>query len=291
MAIKENTLLPARLAPLVEERPMRNLAILLGIGGVLLSLIALLRARFLAEISALERAVAAAPPSSASAVNLPPAIRALALRHGARGAGGHPAVFSQVGFMWSEPGGRAMPFRAWQTSAATDSAFVWRARFQPFGAIVAADYLTPAAAGLRVRVLGAIAIVNAVQTQEVRRGQLLRYLAELPWVPDSFLHNRAIDWRVEGPERLVAGIGTGADRIAVTFMLGADGRIAGAECPARPRLEGRGSRERPWGGRFWDYREIEGRMIPTRAEVYWVIDGQRFVYWAGRIETWSSGAN
>jgi hypothetical protein len=44
----------------------------------------------------------------------------------------------------------------------------------------------------------------------------------------------------------------------------------------------------PWFGRGGDYEMIAGRRIPTRAEVGWIIDGAEFIYWRGRIESWSS---
>jgi hypothetical protein len=61
-----------------------------------------------------------------------------------------------------------------------------------------------------------------------------------------------------------------------------------AEASGRPQITGDVTVERPWRGRFWDYRHISGRVLPTQAEVAWVIDGKEFVYWRGKIETWQA---
>jgi hypothetical protein len=38
-----------------------------------------------------------------------------------------------------------------------------------------------------------------------------------------------------------------------------------------------------------DYRSIGGRRIPMQGEAGWILDGVEFIYFRGRIESWSVG--
>ena len=40
---------------------------------------------------------------------------------------------------------------------------------------------------------------------------------------------------------------------------------------------------RPWHGRFWDYQNTNGRLIPRQGEVAWTLNEGEFIYWRGRI--------
>jgi hypothetical protein len=80
---------------------------------------------------------------------------------------------------------------------------------------------------------------------------------------------------------------TGGVRAAITMLLDSNGHIATISAPDRPRQEGKHFVERPWHGRFADYRQHQGRSLPFAAEVGWRLDGQDFTAWQGRILDWS----
>ena len=40
---------------------------------------------------------------------------------------------------------------------------------------------------------------------------------------------------------------------------------------------------RPWEGRFYDYQEIEGMIVPMQGEVSWILEEGRKPYWRGTI--------
>jgi hypothetical protein len=252
--------------------------------------VAMRRRAFMADIVTREAAVAAGGNAVAPCNDLPPEVMRLAERQGATGETCSAAHFSQTGEMWNAPGGRPLRFRARQVVAGHACRFVWRADFEPLSLLTAVDFLVGPAAGLLVRLLGVVPVVQIADTADVRRGQMQRYLAELPWAPDAILTNHDLSWSVPSPGRLVASAGQGEDRVGITFDLGDDGLVATAHAEARPKAEGNQVRYLPWGGRFWDYQLIGGRKIPMQAEVWWVIDGRPFIYWRGHLQSWKAGA-
>jgi hypothetical protein len=219
---------------------------------------------------------------------LPAAFYDLAIRLGAR-----PQIeaaqtrLTQTGRMKARLDAKSwMSFTARQTISTCGCAFDWRARFGPLGLVGARDALCAGEGQFALSVLGLIPITRAASTDELLRGQLMRYLAELAWAPDAILHNAALRWRAEGPDQLVVSAGTGAAASEVVLSLDGEGRIAGAFAPDRPRALGSGFAPTPWRGRFFDYRRHQERWLPFAGEVAWLIDGEEATYWQGRLTGW-----
>jgi hypothetical protein len=238
------------------------------------------RQQFEAKLDGLDHALHDRAPSL-SADRL-----ALVKRLGAQAAPPRTATMTQSGTMWQKPGGSPMHFTAQQTNATANPDFIWRARFSPLGSMQIADYVVDGQGGLEGKLLGLVTLVDTVGTGDVLQGQLMRYLAELPWNPDAILTNRSLEWTVVDARTLKAAVTVQDVRAEVTFHLDADGRIESAGADARPRDENGKTVLRPWHGRFWDYRAVEGRQIPFQGEVAWVVDGIDFVYWRGALDAW-----
>lgn len=181
-----------------------------------------------------------------------------------------------------------MSFKAAQTISTSACAFEWHARFGPFGLVTACDALADGEGRLDVMALGFIPIARTERTPALMRGELMRYLAELAWVPDAILLNTGLRWRVDGPDRLAVAAGSGEAAVEVMLSLDSDGRIANALAPDRPRSATPPILPTPWRGRFSDYREHNGYWLPFAGEVAWVIDGKEDVYWQGKIKTWAN---
>lgn len=220
--------------------------------------------------------------------DLPPEVVALAKRQGVE-----PAVvvgivkFNQNGALRQSPGAKEMQFSARQTIAAKEPGFVWRAAFAPVGVMVVADYFVEGEGGLEAQVLGAFPVQTFVGGEAISKGELMRYLGELPWCPDAILVNRALEWQVVDKTTIKVAAGKGAARAEVTFRLNSEGFIATVEAANRPQMQDGAIVERPWLGRFQDYRPAGGRIVPTRAEAAWILDGEEFVYWNGVIRNWA----
>lgn len=220
---------------------------------------------------------------------LPAAVHDLALRLGADPQTGSREVrLRQSGRMKTKLDAASwMPFTATQTTSIRTCTFDWLAHAGPLGMISARDALEAGEEGkLDVTALGFIPIARAKHTPALVRGELMRYLAELPWAPDAILHNTELRWRADGPGRLAVSAGAGETASEVVLSLDSEGRIAGAFAPDRPRSVTAPLLPTPWRGRFSDYRRHEGRWIPFAGEVAWEIEGTEIVYWQGRIEHW-----
>jgi hypothetical protein len=213
----------------------------------------------------------------------------LALRLGADPSGvtGH-SVFQQLGEMkLSLASARWHSFTARQTMAVTSCAFHWHARFRPFGYLSVTDALQAGKGQLDVTALGVIPLARRRPCVALTKGEMMRYLAELPYAPDAMLHNRALGWRVIRPDQLAVRCGPAAMQIEVVFALDVEGRVASATVQDRPRSASPPYQPTPWRAEFSDYRHQLGRWVPFEAKVAWIIDGQQVPYWRGHLSRWS----
>jgi hypothetical protein len=264
----------------------------LGLGGMaLLAGFAAVTARrcFLGRIEFLQRALDKTPQALAVRTDLPPEVVALARRLGVSDIGGGRLVrLTQSGEMWLKLGSKPLAFKAEQAIAVAEVGFLWRAWLMMAGvSMQVIDYTVGCKSGLEGRLLGALPMMQMTDTDTIFRGEAMRYLAELMWNPDALLLNRWLDWRVINVRTLAVATGDGARRCEVRLILDDAGDLIGIEADDRPRQDGRVVTACPWFGRGGDYRTIGGRRIPTKAEVGWLLDGVEFIYWRGRVESWS----
>jgi hypothetical protein len=190
---------------------------------------------------------------------------------------------AQEGEMCQKPGGRATRFTAIQDYSVDRIAFSWRARFPIVGPIVirVVDEYAAGEGRLEARLLGV-----PLQRQSgaaTTAGEVLRYLAELPWVPFAMAHNRELEWRELDARRFEVATTVGRERLAVELELDAAGDVMRAFSSARPRLDGKRSVPTPWVGEFREYGTLGGVRVPTRAEVRWELPEGPFVYWRGTV--------
>jgi hypothetical protein len=220
----------------------------------------------------------------------PPIVSDLALRLGADPDCAFDTVaFSQTGKMRISLKSRVwLPFTARQAMTVRSCAFVWNARFSPLGYMNVTDAFESGIGRLDVTALGLLPIARSKPNAALTRGELIRYLAELPLLPDAMLHNREIAWREIDSHTIAVTAGVGDTSCEVIFALGADKRVATAFCADRAASAAPPFLPMPWRGEFCNYRQKNGRWIPTEAQVGWVIDGKDDTYWKGVIRDWKS---
>jgi hypothetical protein len=190
---------------------------------------------------------------------------------------------TQAGEMWLKPGGRALRFEAVEVFAVDEVAFSWRARF-PIAPLVSLRVLDRYAAGegqLEARLFG-LPLTRA-RGQATAEGEAMRYLAELPWVPQAMAVNRQLEWRELDRQTVEVAVRVGPARVAVRLEFNAEDDIVGASTDARPRPEGKTIVPRPWGGVFADYAVVGGIRVPRQAEVRWDLPEGSFTYWRGAV--------
>jgi hypothetical protein len=225
-------------------------------------------------------------------MTLPNEVRALALRLGADPlrVTGHSVLRQDGEMKLSLASQRWHRFSARQTMAVTSCAFDWHARFSPFGYLSVTDALKAGRGQLDVTALGLIPLVRSAPSVALTKGEMLRYLAELPFAPDAMLHNRGLTWQVMEANQLAVRCGPAAMQAEVVFALNADGRVASATARDRPRSAKAPHLPTPWRGEFSDYRQQQGRWIPFAGQVAWIINGVEVPYWRGVLSHWSMAA-
>jgi hypothetical protein len=217
---------------------------------------------------------------------IPAAITALARRVGVTNKESSGNVhLEQTGTMRNGPEAKFRKFRATQTISLSRPEFTWRAKTGPLGAIKITDVLAEGRGDIRVRVFGLVPLAR-IGGDSVTKGEILRYLAELPWAPDALLANRSLRWRIVDNGVFAVSSGMNSAAGEVQLRVGMEGLITSMSA-LRPRAEGDNMVDRPWRGRFSDYRWHQGRLIPFQGEVGWVVNGREFTVWRGGITEWS----
>ena len=188
---------------------------------------------------------------------------------------------AQRGEMTLKPGAAPRPFSAAETFAAETVAFSWKARFPIFGlfAVRVTDFYDGTTGGLEVRLLGLP--VQRKRGPEMAEGEAFRYLAEIPWVPHAILANPQLQWRELDDRRIEVATELLKKRVAVQLTFDDDGCISETRAD-RPRWEAANART-TWIGRYSDYREVSGVLIPTRGEVGWELSTGPFTYWRAEV--------
>lgn len=213
----------------------------------------------------------------------PERVRSCALRGlGHDAARAAQVRIAQEGEMWLRPGGRALRFVAIQRSATDRVAFAWRARFPLVGplALHVLDRYERGEGELVVRAAGLR--LQRKRGLEISRGEAVRYLAELPWVPAAVLRNRELEWSSGDDDTVSVATRVGGERVVARLEFDARGNVSRVSSEDRS-FDANGWARTPWGGEFRAYATIGGLLVPTAAEVYWELDSGRFTYWRGRL--------
>ena len=113
----------------------------------------------------------------------------------------------------------------------------WRAKTGPLSCLTVVNRLSREGARSELRLFGLLPLSGSPPDRAAfHKGQIMRYLAEIPWSPDAIVRNRTLEWtglsnglRVSHPS--VFG------RFSVDIEFDADGRIDQVSAPDRPRLE------------------------------------------------------
>jgi hypothetical protein len=190
---------------------------------------------------------------------------------------------TQKGEMVQKPGGRRLEFTAVEEFGVRDVEFEWRARFgpNPLVRMLVVDRFRDGEGSLSAKVWGLIPATRS-SGPDTDRGEAMRYLAELPWVPHAIASNPALSWRELGDGSVEVSTLVGGKSASVRLSLDDQGLIRSASA-MRPRLAGKTAVDTNWTGRFGDYVELCGLRVPGSAEVSWELPDGPFPYWRGEV--------
>jgi hypothetical protein len=190
---------------------------------------------------------------------------------------------AQRGEMVRRPGEKRLAFTATQEYAVDEVGFEWRASFGPNRLVrmIVVDRYRGGEGSLSARVWGLLPVTRS-SGPETDRAEAIRYLAELPWVPQAIAANRELTWRLLENGSVEVSTAAGGRLASVVLALDERGMISAAS-GIRPRLGGRTAIETPFTGRFGEYVELGGIRVPGRAEVSWELPEGPFAYWRGEV--------
>jgi hypothetical protein len=136
---------------------------------------------------------------------------------------------------------------------------------------------------LHASVLGLFTVVDMRGTREVAEGELMRFFAEAAWYPTRLLPSHGVRWEAVDDRSASATLTEGDISITVLFTFNEEGLIDTVRAEARGRTVGGEVVPTPWQGRFWNYEERGGMLVPLDGEVAWLLPGGAKPYWRGHI--------
>ncbi len=136
---------------------------------------------------------------------------------------------------------------------------------------------------LHASVLGFLTVVDMRGTDEVAKGELMRFFAEAAWYPTALLPSQGVRWEAVDDRSAHATLEEGDITLTMLFTFNEQGLIDTVRAEARGRAVGGEIVPTPWQGRFWNYEERGGMRVPLDGEVAWLPPEGEKPYWRGHI--------
>jgi hypothetical protein len=118
---------------------------------------------------------------------------------------------------------------------------------------------------------------------EVAEGELMRFFAEAAWYPTALLPSQDVRWEDAGDSSAYATLHEGDHAVRMLFAFDGRGLIDTVRAEVRGREVGGEIVPTPWRGRFWNYQERGGMIVPLDSEVAWLPPEGEKPYWRGHI--------
>ena len=179
-----------------------------------------------------------------------------------------------------------IPFESTEHFSSDPPAFLWDADMEmnPLMNVRVRDGYSHGRGKMQGKILGLLSVVNANGGDpKLASGALQRYLAESAWQPSALLPSKNLKWESIDENRALATLTDSGVTVSLEFTFNEKGEIVGAFSPARFREINGEYKPFPWAGRFWNYQERGGMMIPIEGEVEWQMPERKLPYWRGRV--------
>jgi len=240
--------------------------------------------RFEARIEALRARVTGAPAEAGATLPVLPAIvRNYAEKAGGRIGGPRVIHLTHHASLATDIKRPPITMDADQWLATDGPGIAWHGRGTMFGLPVSVIDSFAAGRGLlEARVAGAIVVAGGTGP-DFDKGELQRYLSELPVHPDAILNNGALTWTQLDDRTVEVTAMSATGPASLQLFFDANGDITGSLAPDRPMTVGNATVPTPWRGTFSTYRQFGAYRIPSHGEVGWEMPGGLFTYWKGDI--------
>lgn len=185
-----------------------------------------------------------------------------------------------------DTGARWVRFQSEQVVVTQPAGFHWDARVRAMAwpATFVRDAYIEGVGVLQAAIAGLIPVASQRGRGELARGELMRFLAEAPWVPTALLPSQGVRWTARDDSSADATLADRGVEVTVRFRFDDTGGISGFSSEARPRAVGSRFEPTPWSGRYWNHARRNGMRIPLDAEVAWHTPAGDRPYWRGHVE-------
>lgn len=190
------------------------------------------------------------------------------------------ARIAQRGEFANKPN-RWAKFTATETFTTQPPGFSWDAKISmaPLLSMHVRDGYQNGEGALVAKILGVLPVANEHGNAQVNAGELMRYLSELPYLPTAMLPGNGVHWTAIDDEWAQATLVDSKTRVCIDVRIDERGAMVEVEAE-RYFLESDGSATlRPWHGRWLEYTQASGMMIPKAGEVSWLLPSGPFPYW------------
>jgi hypothetical protein len=188
-------------------------------------------------------------------------------------------------FSMGETTDRWKPFTSDQEVVTQRAGFDWNGRVAmlPGFPVRVHDAYVAGEGVLYASALGLFTVVEMRGTGGVAEGELMRFFAEAAWYPTRLLPSQGVRWEAADDRSAYATLEEGDTSVTMLFTFGEQGLIDTVRAEARGRTVGGEVVPTPWQGRFWNYEERGGMLVPLDGEVAWLPPEGAKPYWRGRI--------
>jgi hypothetical protein len=165
--------------------------------------------------------------------------------------------------------------------------FIWNGRvaLMPGLSVNVHDAYVAGEGILHPAILGLFTLADMRGSGEMARGELMRFFAEAAWYPTALLPSQGVVWEEADENSAHATLRDGDIELTMTFRFKqSDGLIDTVAAEARGRTVSGKIVMTPWQGRFWNYAERDGMMVPLDGEVAWLLAEGPKPYWRGTIK-------
>ena len=189
----------------------------------------------------------------------------------------HTVRLKQIGRIRSKPDGRWMAMSAEQFITADKPGFIW-------SAVIDAGYLIKlngrdkymgGKGNMLIKALGLVPIADS-SGNEIDQSAMMRYLAEIIWLPTAALNNY-IQWEYVNETTARATMNYANENVTGLFFFDRDGDIRGFEGKRYGNFEGHFSLE-TWSIRIVEYKVFTTLRIGNKCEVTWKLKQGDFTW-------------
>nr|WP_198409720.1 DUF6544 family protein [Limnochorda pilosa] len=204
---------------------------------------------------------------------------------------GQPLIASASGehtgtFNMSETEEQWRPFTSNQRVVTRRPGFVWDARIHmaPGMNVHVRDAYVAGEGLLTAKLFGLVTVMDQPSSPELDQGELIRFFAESAWYPTALLPSQGVAWEAVDEAHARATLTDGGTIVTLVFEFDAEGLISSVRADRRYRAVNGTQVPTPWQGRFWNYEDRDGMLVPLEGEVAWLLGDGPKPYWRGRIE-------